>query len=204
MRKAKKIFLVIIFLIIGFFASALGYNLYWQYTDPDGYKTQTEYWEKERQEENQKLQDEKKQTEIRESVVDSVEKYSDYDPQDTDDLKIIDDTTESIYQYRITKEILNKYSTMEILEHMTDNKFLEIDDRIIFHSENEIKKGSDFENIEYRFESIKYELTFDDCDYDDLLKLDLQYIILSGYGYDPTVLDLLDIPSIKQHYNKYC
>ena len=61
MKMIKKILLVIIFLIIGFFALATGNVAYWQYTDPEGFKIKSDQWEKERQQEKEQLEKERQQ-----------------------------------------------------------------------------------------------------------------------------------------------
>ena len=123
--------------------------------------------------------------------------------------RIVDDLTSSLSEYRKTNEILKSYSTVEILEDILDDKTTALDDRIEYHSMMETKDGINEENLLYVVEEIehevvvckqnKYPTTLNDLLYN--LRFELEYMIKSGYGKDPSITPILQ--RAKESINAY-
>jgi len=112
------------------------------------------------------------------------------------------DLTVSLDDYRRTNEILEGYSTVEILIDILDDengKITELDRRMEYHSAAEPKDGFDMENLLFDIELIKqadgrckgnitHTLEF----VLPGLGVHLQYLIKDGYAKDPSVTPTLN------------
>lgn len=119
------------------------------------------------------------------------------------ELDVVADAFVSIQEYRKTNEILEGYSTVEILVDILDDengKITELDRRMEYHSVTESKDGIDIEYLSSLPESIEQEVRkcIDGRVTHTLeyilpgLGVDLQYLIKSGYAKDPSVTPTLN------------
>jgi len=116
---------------------------------------------------------------------------------------VLVDSFVSIDEYRRTNEILEGYSTIDILVDILDDengKITELDRRMEYHSATEPKDGTDMENLLFDLELIEREVR--KCKDGTIahtleyvlpgLGVHLQYLIKDGYAKDPSVTPTLN------------